>query len=172
MRREAAEIGLVEAPGRATIARSGAASTTLHASCVELGGTGVVLLGASGSGKSDLALRLIDAGASLVADDRLTLERRGDLLVGRPAPALAGLLEVRGFGIVRLPWCAESRLGLVVELRPEAPLPRLPEPEAYELLGLPLSHLRLDPRAPSAAAKIRLALSAERIAPSRAMVRP
>ncbi len=163
MRRDAAEIGLVEPQGRASIASSGAALVRLHATCVELGGTGVVLLGASGSGKSDLALRLIDAGARLVADDRLTIERRGERLFGRPAPALAGLLEVRGFGIVKLPWCPESRLGLAVELVPDRPLPRLPEPDRYQLLGLALPHLRLDPRAPSAAAKIRLALAAERL---------
>jgi HPr kinase/phosphorylase len=167
MRRDAATIRLLERPGRAGRARSGPPTAGLHASCVELGGVGVVLLGASGSGKSDLALRLIDAGAGLVADDRLTIERRGDLLFGRPAPALAGLLEVRGFGIVRLPWRAESRLGLAVELQPDTPLPRLPELERCELLGVALPVLRLDPRTPSAVAKIRLALTAERVEPGR-----
>ncbi len=166
MRRDAAEIGLVEPQGRASSASSGAASARLHATCIELGGTGVVLLGPSGSGKSDLALRLIDGGARLVADDQLTIERRGDRLFGRPAPALAGLLEVRGFGIVKLPWCPETRLGLAVELLSDAPLPRLPAADPYEVLGVFLPHLRLDPRAPSAAAKIRLALAARRIASS------
>lgn len=163
MRRDAAEIGLVDAPGRATTAGSGAGSVRLHATCVELEATGVILLGPSGSGKSDLALRLVDAGARLVGDDRLEVERRGDLLFGRPAAALAGLLEVRGFGIVKLPWRPESPLGLAVTLQPEAALVRLPEPETYDLLGVPLPHLRLDPRAPSACAKIRLALVAERL---------
>ena len=163
MRRDAAEIGLVEALGRATTAGSGAASIRLHATCIELGATGVLVLGASGSGKSDLALRLIDAGARLVGDDRLLIERRGEQLFGRPVAPLAGLLEVRGFGIVKLPWCPESRLGLAVALQPEAALARLPEPETYELLGVLLPLLRLDPRAPSAGAKIRLALVAERL---------
>jgi HPr kinase/phosphorylase len=165
MRRDAAETSVVEARGRARIASRGETCTRLHASCVELQGIGVVLLGASGSGKSDLALRLIDGGAQLVADDQLTVERRGGRLFGRPAPALAGLLEVRGFGIVRLPWQPESRLRLVVELQPESALPRLPAPDAYELVGVPLPHLRLDPRAPSAAAKVRLALAADRVHP-------
>ncbi len=163
MRRDAAETGLVEPPGRATSARSGAASICLHATCIELGPTGVLLLGASGSGKSDLALRLIDAGARLVGDDRLMVERRDEQLFGRSVAALAGLLEVRGFGIVKLPWCSESRLGLAVTLQPEAALTRLPQPEAYDLLGISLPLLRLDPRAPSAGAKIRLALVAERL---------
>jgi HPr kinase/phosphorylase len=166
MRRDAAKIRLVETSGRAGIIHSGPAATGLHASCVALDESGIVLLGGSGSGKSDLALRLIDAGARLVADDRLMVERRGDLLFGRPPPALAGLLEVRGFGIVRLPWCAEGRLRLVVELDTDAALRRLPRPEPYRLLGLSLPCLRLDPRAPSAVAKVRLALTAEPIEPS------
>ena len=164
MRRDAAEVGLRGSQARATTANGAAASIWLHATCVELSGTGVVLLGASGSGKSDLALRLIDLGARLVADDQLAVERQGDRLFARPPEALAGLLEVRGFGIVRLPWCAVCQLGLAVELDPGRPLPRLPEPGSYELLGLRLPHLRLDPRAPSACAKVRLALAAERFA--------
>ena len=160
------ETGLVEPPGRASDRPLRRAIGRLHASCVELDEVGVVLLGASGSGKSDLALRLIDAGARLVADDRLTIERRGIFCSGARRRSLAGLLEVRGFGIVRLPWCAESRLGLVVELEPDASAPRLPEPEHYALLGIALPQLRLDPRSASAVARIRLALIAERFDPS------
>ena len=90
--------------------------TLLHASCVELAGTGVVLLGPSGSGKSDLALRLIDGGAQLVADDRVVVERQGDRLMARPPEAIAGLIEVRGLGIMRVDHRASSALGLVVAL--------------------------------------------------------
>jgi serine kinase of HPr protein (carbohydrate metabolism regulator) len=136
----------------------------LHASCVELNRSGVVLLGPSGSGKSDLALRLIDGGACLIADDRLAVERTGESLFGRPAATLAGLLEIRGFGIVRLPHQAVCRLGLIVDLDPRTSPERLPEPEFLPLLGLALPCLRLDPRAPSACAKVRLALAAERVA--------
>jgi HPr kinase/phosphorylase len=163
MRRDAVEMGLPEPQARATTASGATAAIWLHATCVELSDKGVVLLGASGSGKSDLALRLIDLGARLVADDQVAVERRGDRLFGRPAEALAGLLEVRGFGIVKLPWCAVSPLALAVELV-AGPLPRLPEPGSYELLGVRLPRLRLDPRAPSACAKVRLALAAERFA--------
>ncbi|MGH6920597.1 MAG: HPr kinase/phosphorylase [Geminicoccaceae bacterium] len=137
-----------------------AAHVWLHATCVQLGGVGVVLLGASGVGKSDLALRLIDAGALLVADDQLQVEAAGAGLLGRPAASLAGLLEVRGLGILRLPYCPVSPLGLVVELDGARPAPRLPEPSTYPLLGTELRHLRLDPRQASAAAKVRLALTA------------
>lgn len=135
----------------------------LHASCVQIGGTGVVLLGASGIGKSDLALRLIDAGGLLVADDQLHIEADAAGLLGRPAPALAGLLEVRGVGILRLPHCAISRLGLVVELDRAETVTRLPDRSTYTLLGADLRYLRLDPREPSAAAKVRLALTADRV---------
>jgi serine kinase of HPr protein (carbohydrate metabolism regulator) len=141
-----------------------AARARLHASCVQVGGIGVVLLGASGSGKSDLALRLIDAGGRLVADDRLEVERIADGLIGHAPEALGGLIEVRGLGIVRIDHCASSPLGLVVELDGAGPWPRLPERTTYELMGIALPHVRLDPRAPSACAKIRLALRAERIA--------
>ena len=144
---------------------SHASTIRVHASCVELHGVGVLLLGPSGSGKSDLALRLIDAGALLVADDQVAIERRADRLFGSAAAALAGLLEVRGVGIVRLPCRAASELGLAVELDTAGARDRLPDPAtSYPLLGLALPCLRLDPRAASAGAKIRLALSAERVA--------
>jgi len=107
---------LLEPAARATPTSGTTQAIWLHATCVELGGAGIVLLGPSGSGKSDLALRLIDRGARLVADDQLAVERQGDRLLGRPAAALAGLLEVRGFGIVKLPWQAVCPLGLAVGL--------------------------------------------------------
>jgi HPr kinase/phosphorylase len=135
----------------------------LHASCVQIDGMGVVLLGASGVGKSDLALRLIDGGALLVADDQLCVESGVAGLLGRPADNLAGLLEVRGLGIVRLPYCRVSPLGLVVELDRAGAVSRQPEPSTYCLLGTDLRHLRLDPREASADAKVRLALSAEQV---------
>jgi serine kinase of HPr protein (carbohydrate metabolism regulator) len=140
-----------------------ATGTQLHASCVELAGTGVVLVGPPGSGKSDLALRLIDQGAQLVADDRVVIERQGARLIARPPAAIAGLIEVRGLGIMRVGHAASSALGLVVALGGDPPPQRLPERATYELLGVALRYLELDPSAPSACAKIRLALAAERV---------
>ena len=135
----------------------------LHASCVELAGTGVVLVGPSGSGKSDLALRLIDQGAKLVADDRVVIERHGARLIARPPAAIAGLIEVRGLGIMRVGYCPASELGLVVGLGAERPAERLPERATYQVLGVALPHLKLDPWTPSACARIRLVLTAERV---------
>jgi serine kinase of HPr protein (carbohydrate metabolism regulator) len=139
------------------------ACAQIHASCVALSGVGVVLLGRSGSGKSDLALRLIDAGGLLVADDRLVVERQGGRLIGRAPAALAGLIEVRGLGIMRVEHCASAPLGLVVELDQEAARARLPERLTHEVLGVTLPCVRLDSRAPSSCAKIKLALGAERV---------
>jgi serine kinase of HPr protein (carbohydrate metabolism regulator) len=88
----------------------------IHASCVAAGTRGILLLGASGQGKSDLALRLIDRGARLVADDRCDIWFERDRLWCRPPENLAGKLEVRGIGIVEQPWTAPVPLALAVRL--------------------------------------------------------
>lgn len=148
---------------RHTPAARSPAEVRLHASCVQVDGLGVVLLGASGAGKSDFALRLIDAGALLVADDQLQV-RSGDTgLVGRPAKALAGLLEVRGIGILRVPHCPLSPLDVVVELDSAKARIRMPKPATYKILGTELRLLHLDPQSASADAKLRLALRAEQV---------
>jgi len=112
------------------------ASTSVHAAAVLVGDRAVLIRGNSGTGKSRLAFDLILAGragqipaAVLVGDDRVILERRrGDLLV-RPAPELAGLIEIRGIGIRRCDFAAEAAVGLVVDLAaPDGD--RLPLPEA------------------------------------------
>jgi HPr kinase/phosphorylase len=136
----------------------------LHASCVALEGNGVLLLGASGRGKSDLALCLIDGGGILVADDRVMVERQGDVLVARPARTLRGLIEARGVGILRMRHQSSCHLSLVVDLDPVGPWPRLPAPSHHRILGIALPRLHVDPRPASACAKIRLALTAERVA--------
>ena len=121
----------------------------LHASCAARSGKGVLLLGAPGSGKSDLLLRLIDIGFELVADDRVEIT---DGWASAPL-ALAGLLEVRGFGIVRLQHIVSARLALAVELGVG---PRLPEPRRMSNPDLPV--VKIDPTLASASHRVALAL--------------
>lgn len=109
-----------------------------------------MLLGPPGCGKSDLALRLLSRRFVLVADDQVAI----DDAVARPAPALAGLLEVRGLGIVRLAYAPQAKLALAVELDPSAP--RLPGPRRHPQLDLPV--ITIDPFAASAADLVALAL--------------
>ena len=108
---------------------------SLHASCVLLGETGVLIRGASGAGKSMLAWTLIEtelnAGrqACLVADDRVLLSVEGGRLVARAPHKLAGLIELRGLGILRVAFAPRAIIDLIVDLS-ETPPPRLPDPEA------------------------------------------
>lgn len=127
----------------------------VHASAVARDGRAVLLRGPSGAGKSDLALRLIAAGCVLVADDRVELRFESGRLLASPPTALAGLLEVRGLGIVRLPWAA-APVTLLVDLVPA--MERLPQPRHEILGGVRLPVLAVAPFHASAAALLALAL--------------
>lgn len=109
----------------------------LHASCVALDGRGLLILGPSGSGKSALALQLMAYGAQLVADDRTEIAREGDALMARCPPAISGLIEARGMGILRAPPLSQAAVVLVVDLgRMETD--RLPQRRVITMLGLPI----------------------------------
>lgn len=131
--------------------------TQIHATCVEIAGTGVLLRGESGSGKSDLALRLIDEGARLVADDRTDLVRDGDRVLASAPREIAGLLEVRGLGVVRHPAADSKPVGLVIDLVPADRIERMPTHRREDLLGLAITAMDLAPFEVGAAAKVRLA---------------
>jgi HPr kinase/phosphorylase len=122
----------------------------MHGSCACRSGEGVLLIGPPGAGKSDLVLRLLARGFDLVADDRVNILDG----MARPVPALAGLLEVRGLGIVRLAHVAAARLALVVEL--DSADARLPTPARHDGLGLPM--VRVDAWTASAPDRVSLAL--------------
>lgn len=132
-----------------------------HASCAALprpdtdnpdNHDAVLLLGASASGKSDLLLRLIDSGWHLVADDQVEIINN---IASAPA-SLAGLIEVRGLGIFRLPYLPQARLRLAVQLGIQTT--RLPTPTRHT--GLNLHEITIDPAQPSAIARINLATAA------------
>ncbi|HEY4274196.1 MAG TPA: HPr kinase/phosphatase C-terminal domain-containing protein [Rhizomicrobium sp.] len=135
----------------------------IHATCVAIGRNGILLLGESGSGKSDLALRLIDGGAKLVADDRTELYAARGRLCARAPASISGLIEVRGLGIIALPFRANVTIALAVTLGVSSK--RLPEPSFYLPPGSlkstkPVPMIILDARLPSAPARIRLAVTA------------
>jgi len=138
----------------------------VHGTSVALGGEGFLLRGPSGCGKSDLALRLVDEGAFLVADDQTELEVSGKEIVMRAPASIAGQIEVRGLGIVRVPSIAEAPLRLVVDLVPACEVERLPEPRSCLLLERRVPLVALAPFEASVAAKLRLALKvAEAVTP-------
>jgi serine kinase of HPr protein (carbohydrate metabolism regulator) len=147
--------------------------TFVHATTVALRAKGqwraVLLRGPSGSGKSDLALRLIEAGGRLVADDQTHLARSGRSLVATPPPALAGMIEARGVGILRLPrnnLLARANVALLVDLVPIERIERLPEPQTEAVLDITLPRLDLAPFEASAVQKLCLALTRSAVASS------
>ena len=131
----------------------------VHASCVALEGKGVLLRGAPGAGKSDLALRLIEGGARLVADDQVALTSSGEMLLAGPPARIAGLLEVRGIGVVSMDFVTQCPVHLVVDLVQPDTVERMPQAATVDLCGHRIVHVLLAPFEASAPAKVRLALS-------------
>ena len=132
----------------------------VHATAVAIDGKAILLRGPSGAGKSDLALRLIDGGARLVADDQAELRQAENRVWVRAPAALTGLLEVRGIGILRVPALEEAPVALFVDLLPSAVIERLPEDRFEDVLGVTIPVITVAAFEASAAAKLRLALRA------------
>lgn len=133
------------------------AQANIHATCVAIGTRGVLLTGKSGCGKSDLALRLIDGGAWLVADDRTLLFMAHGALHAMAPDSIKGLLEIRGLGIVTMPGRPQVKIALVVRLGRQGA--RLPKTRVYHapapLKGArPVPLIALDARFASTPAKI------------------
>lgn len=130
---------------------------TVHASTVAIGGRAILITGRSGTGKSDLALRLLDRGFALVSDDRTLVRRDGDRLIASAPAQIAGKLEVRGIGIVDIEWKSDVPVALMVELTQD--IDRLPDDSRQrELLGIALPLVSIDAMTASAASKAALAL--------------
>src|SRR5690554_7375476 len=129
-----------------------------HASSVEIDGRGVLLRGPSGAGKSDLALRLIDGGARLIADDYTEIHVRGDVAFLSSPPAIFGKIEVRGLGLMQLDAISDIPLALVFDLVPYASIDRVPEPDIVMFAEAGVPRRLLDPFMASAPAIVRLAL--------------
>lgn len=143
-------------------------TSQIHATAIALDGRAALILGSSGAGKSDLALRCILQGAwidgrhclaTLVADDQVIIDRSGGGLVARAHDAIAGQIEVRGLGIVAVSSVPAAEIGLAVELVAPAAIERLPEPgTTWPVLGVDVPLLRVAPFEASAHLKVLMAL--------------
>ena len=131
----------------------------IHASCIAIGENGVILRGPSASGKSDLALRLIEEGAELVADDRVDLVTKDNKLFASPPSGLKGLLEVRGVGIISLNHLNFVRVNIVIDLVAKNQLPRMPKFSKINLGGIMVPRVLIFPFEISACIKVSIALS-------------
>lgn len=129
---------------------------TLHATCVAIDGQAVLLTGPSGSGKSDLALRLIDRGAALISDDLVVVRKEGSDIIAASPGKMVGRIEVRGVGICRVDAVAEAPARLLVRLGEEGA--RLPEAMTELIAGISLPLLCLDAHRASAPLKVEMAL--------------
>jgi serine kinase of HPr protein (carbohydrate metabolism regulator) len=132
-------------------------SENLHASTVARDGRAVVISGASGSGKSDLALRMLDRGFTLVSDDRTMVRKEGARLIASPPGAIKGKIEVRGLGIFEIEHVTDVPIALIVELRSD--IERLPDDSRERLiLGVGIPLVSVDAMTASAPSKVALAL--------------
>ncbi len=132
-------------------------SETLHASCIGLKGRAVLIAGRSGAGKSDLALRLIDRGASLVSDDYTLLRRVGTRLLASAPPNIVGMMEVRGVGLIELPFERDLPTALIIDL--DEPVARMPDGQVKRsVAGVDLPVIGLAAFEASAPIKVEMAL--------------
>ncbi len=130
----------------------------LHqASCVAIGARALLIEGAPGSGKSSLALALIDRGARLIGDDGVRLEARQGRLFASPPPHISGLIEVRNLGLIGMPTVSDAVVALVLRLDPEAPR-FIDTAGQTELGGIGVPLVRIWPESPVLAIKAELAL--------------
>jgi len=132
-------------------------SETIHASTVACEGRAVLILGPSGSGKSDLSLRLLDRGFVLVSDDRTIVRKAGERLIASAPPSIAGKLEIRGIGIVEMEAVTDVPVALAVELTSD--ITRMPDDSRERLLlGVSVPLVSVDAMTASAASKVAVAL--------------
>ncbi len=138
-----------------------------HGTAIALGGSAALIRGAPGSGKSDLALRclamaptaLVPSPTMLVSDDRVDISRSGPRLQAEAPATIRGKLEVRGLGILTVPFVTRAELVLIAELTAPEGIERLPDPAHTELMGVRVALVRLAPFEAAAPIKLLLALA-------------
>ena len=132
-------------------------SETVHASAVSIDGHAILISGRPGSGKSDLALRLMDRGAMLVSDDYTIVTRQDGHLVASPPETIRGRIEVRGIGLITKPHESGVPVALVIDI--DEPVPRMPEPGGTRLIAdIEVPLFALAPYEASAPIKVELLL--------------
>jgi len=129
-----------------------------YATAVTYCGFGILIRGPSGSGKSDLALRLIDDGAGLVADDQVVIKEVGQELYLSPPDSLSGLIEVRGVGVIKIEYVSDIRLCLIVELDPRNEIQRIPKIKEELIKKIPVPVINMYAFESSVLAKIKIIL--------------
>lgn len=135
-----------------------------QSTCVSIAGRGLLIEGPAGSGKSSLALALIDRGAVLVGDDGVMVEQEAGRLIARPHPATRGLLEIRNLGIVSMPVCDRTAIALLIRLDTEAPR-YVEAPGAQDIEGVVIPAIGLWPDSQVLALKAEMALARFGLAP-------
>jgi HPr kinase/phosphorylase len=116
----------------------------IHATCVAVHGKGLLIFGPSGAGKSALALQMIALGALLVADDRCDIWVQQDRLYARAPTEIAGLIEARGLGILRLPFCEQIQVQAAIDVSTSSQA-RLPQPSSLQLMKVAVEFLHFQP---------------------------
>lgn len=123
-----------------------APALNIHASCVCAHGKGLLIFGATGAGKSALALQMIALGARLVADDRCDVFSENGQLFARAPHTIAGLIEARGIGILRLPFTAQTPITAAIDLQGDQPA-RMPAPRSLTIANVEIDFLHFHPAA-------------------------
>ena len=132
--------------------------SNIHATAVSYGGSGVLIRGPSGSGKSDLAIRLIDDGATLIADDYVKIDVVGDKILLSPPKNITGLIEVRGIGLITIDSVRDIPLCFIVDLKPPNVIARTPESRAEIIKGISIPITEIYGLESSAVSKIKIFL--------------
>ena len=127
-----------------------------HGTAVLYRGFGILIRGPSGSGKSDLALRLIDDGADLIADDQVIIKSVGEILQLSSPDKISGLIEVRGVGVVCIKYVSSIPLGLIVDINPRKKLKRMPITKKELIGNISIPVITIDAFESSAVAKIKV----------------
>ncbi|GLQ04876.1 HPr kinase/phosphorylase [Sneathiella chinensis] len=140
--------------------RQGIGMIILHATAVAIEGRAILLRGPSGAGKSDIALQLLDGGATLIADDYVELHGKDGQVLARPPAKIAGLMEIRGIGLVQVPHVSDIPVAFAVNLADKSMIERLPEQRArLHIDDIPVPLVEMDGQAPSTPARIRFLLT-------------